>query len=998
VLAAKRLRKRAALFAALAGVSLVVSGLGVGLNGFIANAETAGVRDELASRAGADLSLEASLALDAQPAEQDAQMRALIARQLPASMTVTRMVTSKLPVRNSDERPLVLFSIADLASVATLVDGAWPTSPAEVAVHADAAAALGVHVGSPMQLGPVTVTVAATWRPIDPLAGRWVADPLVANGMDGNDIGPVVIDESVWSELTASPRVRWAITADRTAIGPDDLERIQTNWESLPDTIRAEDTVFDVSFERRGRLAAVAGEILSRIEALRAVVPVAMLTIGAIALLTVIELARLLATVRGTENRLFWARGSTARDLATGVAGETALVTLPAAAGGVALASGALIAVLGDTDAAARVPEWTWGAPLLVAAVITAVTAATTWIAGRALENRDPSARSTRPRQLVGVGALVLVVLAAALSTWQLLLYGSPITLSATGHAQIDPVAVASPALLLVGTVLVALAGLTALAPAIQRRTERARGILAVLVSRTMLRRLRLTVIPLVLCALVGGQFLIAASYSATWDSSFTQSRELRTGSTLSLSGGRLDEAVIEHASAVPGVTAVAPIIVQNTLIGTQQASLVAATPAAVRSLAAQGNGLVDAALIADAMTAAPVGSPITADLLSFDITLTGFVEPPVIDALLSDEVGGLHTVRLQAEQDDAPFTGEAHAGWTLIGFDVDAPDASPAEELRSIEITGGTIDLVLPWSAFALGGYTWELQRLGSSPGSSVGFELNTGGVTRIVAGASSEPIVPVVVSQLFADGAGVRVGDTLPIVVDSQQDTVIAQVAAIVPAVPGAEREFAALIDLATLRRVELRLFTSHPLATQAWVGSANPNATAESLRTQLPARVIVTSLDNDQARSILGSAAVALWIGAVGAAVLAVLALVTVVEAQLGSRRGEVMLLRTLGVDAATTSRARRHELGIAAVAGLVVGLIAGTVVTVLTVPALAGAAVPDRFVGVPTVPSIALVPLGIGLGAFAVCVIAIVIAYGAAVARQARRASPREEAAE
>jgi hypothetical protein len=994
VLAAKRLRKRAALFAALAGVSLVVSGLGVGLNGFIANAETAGVRDELASRAGADLSLEASLALDAQPAEQDAQMRALIARQLPASMTVTRMVTSKLPVRNSDERPLVLFSIADLASVATLVDGAWPTSPAEVAVHADAAAALGVHVGSPMQLGPVTVTVAATWRPIDPLAGRWVADPLVANGMDGNDIGPVVIDESVWSELTASPRVRWAITADRTAIGPDDLERIQTNWESLPDTIRAEDTVFDVSFERRGRHAAVAGEILSRIEALRAVVPVALLTIGAIALLTVIELARLLTTVRSTENRLFWARGSTARDLATGVAGETALVTLPAAASGVALASGALIAVLGDADAAARVPEWTWGAPLLVAAVITAVTAATTWIAGRALENRDPSARSTRPRQLVGVGALVLVVLAAALSTWQLLLYGSPITLSATGHAQIDPVAVASPALLLVGTVLVALAGLTGLAPAIQRRTERARGILAVLVSRTMLRRLRLTVIPLVLCALVSGQFLIAASYDATWDSSFTQSRELRTGSTLSLSGGRLDEAVIEQASAVPGVSVVAPITVQNTPIGAEQASLVAAAPQAVRSLAADGSGLVDAALIADAMTAAPVGSPVATGRLSFDVTLTGFLDPPTIDALLGDEFGGLHTVRLERATEDAPFTGQASPGWTLIGFDVDVPEASPREAPRTIEFTGGTIDPALPWSAFALGGYTWELQRTGSW----IGFDLQQAGVTRIVAGNSTEPTVPIVVSRLLADRTGVRLGDTLPIVVDSQQDTVIAQVAAIVPAVPGAQREFAALIDLATLRRVELRLFTSHPLATQAWVGSADPNATAEALRTALPARVIVTSLDNDQARSILGSAAVALWIGAVGAAMLALLALVTVVEAQLGSRRSEVMLLRTLGVDAATTSRARRRELGIAAVTGLVVGLIAGTVVTVLTVPALAGAAVPDRFVGVPTVPSIAVVPLGIGLGAVAVCVIVIVFAYGAAVARQARRASPREEAAE
>jgi hypothetical protein len=991
VLAAKRLRKRAAVFAALAGVSLVASALGVGLNGFIASAETAGVRAEVSGRAGADLALETSLSLAKNPDQQDAQMRALLGRELPASMTVTRSVTSKLPVANSDELPLILYSVADLAEVATLVDGVWPTSRDQVSVQADAASALGIGVGSTLSLNHHEVTVAATWRANDPLAGRWLGDQLIADGTDGSGFGPVVIDESLWGDLGASPRVRWAISADRTQIGPQDLETIMTGWDTLPDTIRAEDTVFDVSFEQRGRLAAVAGEILGRIEALRAVVPVALLIIGAIALLTVVELARLLATLRAAENQLLWARGATARDLATGVAGEAALAVIPGAVVGSAVASGALILALGDPAAAARVPEWTWGAPAVIAAVIIAIVAATTWGAGRALESRDATAKSTRPRRLVGVGALVLVGIAAALSTWQLLLYGSPITLSASGRAQIDPVAVSSPALLLVSVVLLVLAAITALAPAIQRRTERARGIRTALVSRTMLRRLRLTVIPLVLCALVSGQFLIAASYAATWDSSFTQSRELRTGSTLSLSGGRLTEALIEQAKGVSGVTAVAPIVVQNTPIGIEQASLVAVAPAAVRALAADGGGLVDAGLIADALRGPSLGSPLTSGALRFDTTLAGFTVPPTLAALLSDDLGGLHTVALRYDADAGTYSGEAETGWTLIGFDVDVPEQSGARGAPTLAFTGGTIDLTVPWSAWALVGFNYELPRTGSG----VAFEFGQSGTARIVAGDPAEPTVPVVVSQLFADRTGVRVGDTLPIVVDHQQDTVTATVAAISPAIPGAAREFAAMIDLATLRRVELRLYDGHPLASQAWVASATPNATADALRAALPAAVGVTSLENDQARSILGSAAVALWIGAIGAAVLALLALVTVVEAQLSSRRAEVVLLRALGVDAATTASARRFELGIAAAAGVVAGLIAGAVVSILTVPALAGAAVPDRFLGVSSGPTVAVLPLTIGLGAFALCVLAIVLAYGLAVARQARVLTSREE---
>jgi hypothetical protein len=991
VLAAKRLRHRLAAFAALAGVALVVSALGVGLDGYLADSETAGVRTNLATRAGTDLSLEASVALADNADEQDTQMRALLARELPPSLTVVRTVTSKLPVGTSDETPLILYSIDDLAEVATIVSGAWPDAPDQVSVQVDAASALGLTVGSALQLAGQSVTVAATWQADDPLAGRWMGDRLIAEGSDGADVGPIVIDESLWADLPASPRARWALTADRTQIGPHDLSRIVTGWNALDEVIRAEDLIYDVSFERHGRLAAVASEILAQVESLRAVVPVALLTIGAIGLLTVIELARLLTTLRSPESSLLWARGATAPGLAAAAAGETALVVIPAAALGSLLGSAA--ALLGPGDhGAAPATGWTWAAPLAVAAVITAIVTATTWTVGRALESRDTVVRAPRSRRFVGLGAIALVVSAAALSTWQLLLYGSPVTVSANGQPRVDPVAVTAPALLLVSVVLVITAIVTALAPGIARRAEATRGVRRALVSRLMARQLRLTVIPFVLCALVSGQFAIAASYSSTWDSSFTESRELRTGSTLSLSGGRLTEAVIDQAAAVPDVDAVAPIIVQNTPFGIEQASLVAAAPDAVRSLAADGGGLVNLALLADAIQAPPAGEPVTETLLSIDTVVTGLGPPPSIRALLSDELGALHTVALKREGAATTYAAPVEPGWVLIALDLDVPDGAFQESAPTITLTGGTIDLTIPWNAFTLRAFNYELQRTGSG----VGFELPPGGPVRIVAGIPDGSVVPVAISQLLADTADVHLGDTLPVIVSSQQNSFTATVTAIVPAIPGAQREYAAMIDIATLRRVVLGIFDSPPLATQAWVASAQPNVAADALRAALPARVGVASLEHDQARSILGSASSALWIGAIGAAALALLALVTVVQAQLSSRRPEVMVLTALGLGSTTTASMRRIEFGIAAGGGIVAGLIAGAVVTVLTVPTLARAAVPDVFIGVPTVPTVAAIPVAIGLGAFALGLVAVSFVYGFLVAAQSRQQSLRDQA--
>src|SRR3954470_18095668 len=96
------MRERVTLFAALLGVVALVSGLGVGLVGYLSNAATQGVRVELGARTGADMALQFSLdRIEGQTDAQDERMRALILRRfagVPVSIDRTVGGTSSIPL------------------------------------------------------------------------------------------------------------------------------------------------------------------------------------------------------------------------------------------------------------------------------------------------------------------------------------------------------------------------------------------------------------------------------------------------------------------------------------------------------------------------------------------------------------------------------------------------------------------------------------------------------------------------------------------------------------------------------------------------------------------------------------------------------------------------------------------------------------------------------------------------------------------------------------
>jgi predicted lysophospholipase L1 biosynthesis ABC-type transport system permease subunit len=145
----------------------------------------------------------------------------------------------------------------------------------------------------------------------------------------------------------------------------------------------------------------------------------------------------------------------------------------------------------------------------------------------------------------------------------------------------------------------------------------------------------------------------------------------------------------------------------------------------------------------------------------------------------------------------------------------------------------------------------------------------------------------------------------------------------------------------------------------------------------------------------RTVLGSAASALWLGAAGCLVLAVITVIAVARAQLRSRRLDVVALRAIGFGSRDQAAVRRRELGLVLGFGAVAGVIAGATVSLLTVPQLARAAVVEPYASVPTPLAFDVATLAVGLLALVLSLAAIVAVYAARVARHARTAIGAEE---
>ena len=1029
MLSAKRLRQHATLFGALLGVVALVSGLSVGVIGYLSQAATDGVRAGLAARAGGELALRASLHLADDAELQDRAVRAAIARSFliggrALPMSVDRTVTGKADIaRIVDGEPgrlsrAIVMSLIGLEERATLADGTWASGPDEVTIQADAATLLELVPGDRLVLGDQELTLAGTWRVTDHLDPLWLGDTIFTDGYKEPDTGPVVIDESVWPHLGIEPRARWTIVPDTTQLTASDLTSIVAAWDGIASAWRGDVEV--ISLEKQGRFKLTALELGTRVDALRAVEPVALLLLAAIALVTLAELGRLLTTTRANEIALLWSRGASATDVARTTAVEAAIAAALGAAAGTAAAAGVLAWMGGGPDAAWSAGAATLTVPLAVTFAAVVVVAVSAFRSARRQTVRDPSDASGRARRLAGPGAVILVTAAAALATWQLRLYGTPVTPSRNGGTQVDPIAVVAPALALVAIVLIGLAVFPRIAALDERSTRRA-GVARILATRTVSRRLQLVAAPIVVVAVACANLVVAAGYATTWSDSFAQTSELRAGAPVHVTTGPpgFSGEAIGGVVALPGVLGAAPLHVESTQLGNDTVSVLGVTPEVLATLATTASGSFDREAIAEAIAMDIPGPTVPEGTTGIRLTtrLTGFGETPVVAFHIADAHGVLRLLSLDEISTPGDLTiyesevpaewVDAPGPWQILAIDITASgDAVSGQdfasfEMRELEAVGSGTSTVLEREPY----WIPDAPILSFNPpnsnfsgqGFSIASDATSVRLTPSFDGSMADRTEPpIVISQQLADRFDVELGGRVSFSLDDSHDRLNGRVAAIVPAIPGAPIETAFLLDLGLVEHWQLRVSEVPGLPRDLWIDTDDPGAVSAALRPGLPANARIQTADDAAGRAVLGSAAIALWVAAAGCGLLAAVAVGAVVGAQLRSRRLDIVVLRALGLDARMQAAIRRRELLIVLAYGALVGIVAGAAVTVLTVPQLARAAVPNPYGTVPTPLGADLVGLSAGLGALVLVLAVIVAVYSIRVSKLARSSAGPEDA--
>lgn len=1012
-----RLREQAGWFAALLLTAALVAGLSAGITLALDREATAGVRAGFADRTGAALALRVGLPRSTDPVEQDAQVRAMIERRfapVTADYAVDRTVAGEVALADAfgSLRRVTALSLDDAASRLDLVAGALPGGPDGVLVQADTAAAFELVPGDAIEVDDTALVVAGVWRARDRQDPRWLGDPLVEGGRSATSVGLLVVDESLWDVWDADPVARWTVVPDIAALDVADLDAVASAWRGLHRGWEGEEGGLR-GLAKSGRLLQTVQDAESAVAAFRAVQPVALLLLGAVAVVLLAELARLLTVLRATETALLWSRGASAGRLAANAAGESLLVAIAGGALGVGIALGVL--VVGSPDE----PLTVGALPALLAPIgaTAAVAAVAVGIAtGRSALRatvRDGSTTGARGRRAAGGGILALVAAAAALSVWQLRLYGSPVTPTADGWRAVDPVAVVAPVLALVALVLAAVVAL----PTVARLAERAaRDAPAprLLATRSLARRASLLVAPVVAVALGTGSLVLAAGYEQTWRSAFELAGALATGSDLRATAAApgIPASTVDALRADADVEGLAVAEQAPLQFGSDTGTIVSVAPDALAAAGTRFEGSFDPVAVADALRLAPVGPivPVDADRLELTLEVEGLALSPAVALVVRDASGIIRTLPLEA--DGGSYVGGVSDGLLTRGGElrvvavdvVVPPGAITGTEQAEVRLADLTARVGSERRELPLEG-VWFAESPGptSAPPTptddGLGFRAESGTqrvrLTATFDGTFADDVRPrAVISRALAEGYDLEVGDIVTFSLPGAPAQLVAEVTAIVPAVPTSPTPVALLIDLAVEQHYALRTSERAPDPTDLWIATSRPADVASELRDLLPASAVVTSASDLPRRQLLGSAAVALWAAAVGATLLAAIGVATASRSLRRDRRREAGVLRALGLAPRGQAAQRILELAATAGYGLLTGTLAGTATVVLTVAPLSRGAVPGLDPGLDLPLGLSLLPLGVALAVLVVALFAVAVAGGTDAARDARRSIPGE----
>lgn len=935
-------------------VALIVGAL-AGTQAYLDTAASRAVRTVLADQS---LQVQTRLADDA-AAQADGAATAL-ANLLPADREVWHTIRS-IPLRLADtDARLVLLVDPAIADHAGLVDGAWPASPDQAALHAGAATALGVGVGDSLEIAvegtTAALTLVGTWRPTD--HPHWGTDPLAAAGSDPLDPGthgPAIVPGDALTGLDMTPFAQWTISPGPT-VGPADLGAWSAGLAALPDAFQ-DAGVTSRGLTASGDLPATVADTEAGLASVRAATMIPMLVLALLGLVVLWQLARLLAAVRARETLILLSRGATRRALTT----VSAVEALAVAAPGAALGAGAVLLGFAGRPGVHVSAVWL-GATAVAAGAVVVLTISAAHAAATGVR---PVEETGRVRAALAPGGLVLVVLAAAFTLWRFRRNASPLV---AGTARPDALAVAAPALGLVACALLTVALAGPLARRLAAAVDRSRGYSPSAELRQVSRRLPVVAVLVVLVVVAAGTTALAAAYSGTWQASRTVSARVAAGADVRAdlrpaSVGTTPRGVSDVAT-LDGVTAATGVVQLPLRLGGETGTL-SALP--VRDLG---------------VSAAPedVFGP-AVELLTPDAGVLAGVDVPPGDLRLAVTVAGtdissvqfwvwLHDgvelVRLPATGAGAPGTlaVTVPAGtWRVVAVDADTPETVNVDAIGSPDVLEG--------SRVRFGSTVFEPFQ-------------------RLMPERAGTPTVPVLVTpgweeEIRDSGTDVTLGE-IPFRLERVGG---------IGAVPGNPATRAALADLATLQDALLRTSAGVPAVDELWLATSAPGDVAAALRERLGPQVPVLEGVTPAPDPVSEPARLGFWVAVASALLLVLPAVAAVALVQATARRGEVVVLRAVGLGAAQQGGSRRNELLGVAVGAVVAGSAAGWVVAELVMVDLVRATTPRVSRGVPLALAWDL-PVGAAFLALLLVALAAVAAwYGRLVRSQARDRTWREE---
>ena len=938
-------------------------------------------------------------------------------------------------------------SDAGLADHATLVDGAWPgaasgdgtvESPYAGVLQAEAAKQLGFTVGDVLELGAsgstTFVEIVGTWRPEDAGDSRWFSDPGVATGNaipagDGTEsFGPLMVDEAVLPTLGPIPFVHWTIAVAADRVTPGDLPTLGSVATNLRQAIIDDGTIGKGDILVTGSLAETTMTVQRGLNSVRGVTPVGILLAALIGLIALVQLARLLSLARRPENALLRSRGASGQWLTLTGAAEAVVVAILGCALGFAAGAGALLGLFGGS-ALAFAP---WEFAALVGVAVLVIYGTTAFLDSIRLARRDEVDDSGRARTAATMGTAVFAVAGAGVAVWQSLLYGSPIVTSASGRTVVDPLIVVAPALALVAIALVLLVAFGPLTFAWQRIATGHPRLQPSYSARQVARGIGSYAVAVLVITLAVGGLVTASAYSGSWRSLGDRNAQLTAGADIRIT---LTDSNFPLAEAEPvtgaeflgvlGVTDAAPVFSTPLTIGEGDAGRLTGIPApAIDTAVNDASGAVDTAgLDAKLGGFALRGIELPAGATSINLNATlrilgvGSAAPTPTKGYVQSRLwfqsldGGIvATPFLRVELEGLP-AGEPTT--TPLRFDLEptsnpwwlvAIDYTARADAGRLETTYGDLTATTPSGTehIQFDTRSWGIQppvafdtgrsmhqdglelRLPGEGSLSVGIRLTDVGATSPTQDGYFMPVpVPVAVSEELAGYYDLSVGDPFDLRFAGSGLVVKATIVSVEPALPGAQSTNMVLADLNALTNFLLRVSPVVPSANQVWLSTDRPVSVGHALPDGATVVTPATATDN----SFATPAELALWVVAIGSLLLAAISLAAVALTVSRARRGEVAVLRAVGLSARQQSRSRLAELTAIVLLSAFFGLLGGLIVSALTTANLARSAVLAVPRGLPATLEFALTPGGTLLAIALAVMLGIAGLSAAGVRRQA-----------